>query len=239
MHTTILTVLIALCHSVFASTQSVLPPVAYPLLPAHGDSASDFVPEGWKLERSIDGDLNADGREDLLLLLRMTDPANVVTAQESMPTVDTNPRMLAAFFAEPAGGYRLEMQNHTLIPRAESFFFDDFLGSPDAISVRRGTLRVTLHLWASAGSWTTSRTAFTFRYQEACFRLIGYDYDEIHRGNGETSGLSVNYLTRRFKRTRGNIEVDTTEESWARLKKQPLRCLSRVGNGLEFDPGIP
>lgn len=222
----------------FAPVQSQLPEETYPVLPTRGTSASDFVPNGWQLERSIDGDLNGDNRSDLLLLLRMNSADNIVREGGNGHPFNTNPRMLAVVFSEPAGGYRLEMQNHVLIPRAESSSFDDFMDAPDSLSIRHGVFKVTLHLWASAGSWTTSRTTFTFRHQDDCFRLIGYDYDEIHRGSGETEGLSVNYLTRRAKRTHGNIESDAVEESWVRLAEQPLRCLSRVGNGFEFDPGV-
>lgn len=146
-----------------ASSEETVPSVVFPAIPAQARAQADLVPKGWTVEMESRGDLNGDGVPDLMLVLHMTDPRNVIT---------------------------------------------------------------------------TSQTRFTFRYQDGCFKLIGYDSTEMRRNSGETSAVSINYLTKKAKISKGNIENDREDVSWKAVRIPSLPCLEAVGNGLEFDPGI-
>lgn len=212
-----------------------IPDVTYPQLPRQAPVAEKFVPSGWKLEKQERADLNGDGKADLLLLLRQNEPRNIVSNEDGLgvDALDTNPRILAAAFGT-ASGYRLILENHTLIPRHDSPTIDDPLGE---VSIVRGTLQVSLHFWASAGSWSTSQTKFTFRYQEGCFKLIGYDSNETHRASGETTNISVNYSTRKMSQQSDNISEDKPGKTiWKSLPARPKLCLDEIGNGWNFSP---
>jgi hypothetical protein len=223
-----------------AGAEVEAPPVVFPTLPAHAVKQADLVPKGWTLEKESHGDLNGDGAPDVLLVLRMADPANVLK-NEGLGTseIDTNPRILAAAFADRATkGYSLALANHTLIPRETNPLMDDPL--QDAAIVK-GTVQVSLTFWMSAGTWYTSQTKFTFRHQDGCFKLIGYDSTETKRNTGEMSEVSVNYLTRKMKLTKGTVENDETDvarkTSWKTVRAPGLLCLDAVGDGLDFKPG--
>src|SRR5580692_8046351 len=54
------------------------PDVIYPTLAAHAADAVGFAPAGWQIETKLSGDLNGDGVDDLVLVLREHDPANVL-----------------------------------------------------------------------------------------------------------------------------------------------------------------
>ncbi|QNH22200.1 hypothetical protein HEP73_03132 [Xanthomonas sp. GW] len=224
--------------AVAGAAQALDPPaVVYPQLPAQGRDAAAFVPSGWKLEVERRGDLNGDGRADLLLVLKMANPRNVLDNTGFGPDrFDTNPRMLAVAFAE-GDGYRLALRDHALIPRPDAPNMEDYLegGEP---AIARGAFSVNLHQFSSAGSWSTSETTFRFRYREGCFQLIGYDVHGMHRGSGEVHDISVNYLTGKAKVSDGSIENDALRTQWRQLPKQPLRCLEQIGDGLAFDPGV-
>ncbi|QNH17794.1 hypothetical protein HEP74_02950 [Xanthomonas sp. SS] len=224
--------------AVTGAAQALDPPaVVYPQLPAQGGDAAAFVPSGWKLEVERRGDLNGDGRADLLLVLKMADPRNVLDNTNFGPDrFDTNPRMLAVAFAE-GDGYRLALRDHTLIPRPDAPNMEDYLegGEP---AIARGTFSVNLNQFSSAGSWSTSQTTFRFRYGQGCFQLIGYDVHGTNRGSGEVHDISANYLTGKAKVSDGNIEDSALRTHWRQLPKQPLRCIEQIGDGLEFDPGV-
>ncbi len=223
-----------------ASAQELaIPAATYPALPRQAASAEGFVPPGWRLEAQARGDLNGDGKADLAFVLHGTDPKNVVANPDGLgvDSLDTNPRILAVAFAR-AAGYELALENHALIPRrTDPVLEDPFDGvAAGGLEIARGTLRVRLGVFASAGSWSMSTIATTFRWQNGRFELIGYDRTETNRGSGEIEGLSINYLTRRAKRTQGTIESDAETARWETLPRGPLLSLDEVGDGLEFDP---
>jgi hypothetical protein len=216
-----------------------IPDAAYPPLPRQAVSAEGFVPPGWRLEAQAKGDLDGDGKADLAFVLHGTDPKNVVANPDGLgvDSLDTNPRILAVAFAR-AAGYDLALENHALIPRRTDPVMDDPFDSvaASALEVARGTLRLRLGVFASAGSWSMSTIATTFRWQNGRFELIGYDRTETNRGSGEIEGLSINYLTRRAKRSQGTIESDAEKTRWETLPRGPLLGLDEIGDGLEFDP---
>jgi hypothetical protein len=214
-----------------------IPEVIYPRLADQADAAQGFVPAGWVLEKNISGDLNRDGIPDLVLVLRDQSPANVIKHSTiGTNPLNTNPRILAVAFGRkaPASGFTLAMQDHTLIPRHTAPNIDDPLQEGD-VGISRGTLQVKLGFFASSGSWTTSMTTFTFRYQNGKFELIGYDRFETARNSGVTSDLSINYMTRKVKIATGSIENDAKKVRWVTLPRRPLLTIDKIGDGLDFD----
>jgi hypothetical protein len=225
-------VLLAAAH---ARADEVAPPVVFPTIPAQAQTKAGLVPKEWTVETESRGDLNGDGVPDLMLVLHMTHPGNVIK-NDGLGTseIDTNPRMLVVAFVDKATKkYSLALANHTLIPRETNPLMDDPL--TDAAIVK-GTVQVSLGFWMSAGSWFTSQTKLTFRYQEGCFKLIGYDSTGTKRNTGEMSTVSINYLTKKAKITKGNVENDRTNVSWKTIRTPSLLCLDAVGDGLDFDP---
>ena len=192
--------------------------MTYPRLPEQATSAQGFVPAGWTLEKNLSGDLNRDGIPDLVLVLRAQDAANIIKHNTmGANPLDTNPRILAvAFGRKTPAGYTLAMQDHTLIPRRTMPNIDDPLEEGD-VMIERGTLRVKLGFFASAGSWTASMTTFTFRHQNGQFELIGYDRYETMRNSGETTDVSINYTTRKVSIAKGSIENDAKKVRWRTL----------------------
>jgi hypothetical protein len=223
-----------------------IPPVAYPRLPSHGAGAEAFVPAGWRLEFTRTGDLNKDGRPDIVFVLRMNDPRNVVRhdAMGQNP-LDTNPRILAAAFAQEKGGYHIALQDHELIPRHDIPTMDDPLDpngvQPGGVEVKNGTIRVTLGRFMSAGGWGMGKSTFTFRWKEGdCFQMIGYDNLEVRRNTGEIEERSVNFSTRRVKLTKSSMETEGPGKvTWYNLVAGGPTCIEYVGNGLEYEIPAP
>lgn len=214
-----------------------LPPTQYPVLPAQAPDAAGFVPTGWTLESSREGDLDQDGRADLVLVLRQQDPRNVIEHDGFGPSpYDSNPRILAIAWSRPSG-YVLAAQDHQLIPRPDNPVMSDPL-EDGGVSIQRGTLKVALFSFSSAGSWSMGTTAFTFRWQDGAFVLIGYDQDSVMRNSGQTTSLSVNFSTRKVKRVEGSIEDDKEHVRWEPLRGRQRWTLQTVGDGWSFDPMV-
>ena len=226
-----------LCAVPMVLRAELIPPdVAYPVLPAEAKTRADFIPRGWTVEKQAEADLNGDGRLDFMMVLLMAEPRNVVENPDGfgVDVLDTNPRMLVVGFQDQKHRYRLQVANHTLIPRRINPVLDDpFV---DAVA-SNGALKVSLTFWASAGSWFTSRVSYTLRFQSGCFRLIGYDSDETKRNTGERTVISINYLTGRVKESTGTIEDDEVlKDEWRSLRGARNVCLEEIGDGLDFSP---
>jgi hypothetical protein len=214
-----------------------IPEAVYPALPRNAPAAEGFVPPGWVLESRAEGDLDRDGLADLALVLRQTGSANVV-ANDGLGEnpFDTNPRMLAVALRMPSGGYRLALENRTLIPRRVDPVMADPL-SEGGIAIARGALKVTLHLFMSAGGWSMSQTTYTLRLRDGRMELIGFDRRTAHRGSGETDDVSVNYLTGRMKRSSGHVSEDEPRTVvWTTMPHRPPPDIDAVGDGLSFGP---
>jgi hypothetical protein len=214
-----------------------IPPAVYPALPKGAASAQGFVPTGWALESQVSGDLTGDGVPDLALVLHEQNPNNVVGyGSLGENPFNTNPRILAvAFGLADDAGFSLALENHTLIPRRIDPTLEDPLAE-GGVTVERATLRVTLGFFSSAGSWMMSRTTYVLRHQNSRFELIGFDRDIVQRSSGETTDVSVNYLTKRAKVTSGSIDSDRGTVVWKALSPGPLLTLEEIGDGIAFEP---
>jgi hypothetical protein len=215
-----------------------IPSVTHPALARHAPTAEGFVPAGWRIESEKSGDLNGDGRADIVLVLRGNDPRNVIDArsQGGPEKFDTNPRILAVAFAAAAGGYELALENHTLIGRTIEPSAQDPLDpngvQAGGVEIKRGTLRVTLGYF---GGDMGHRT-YTLRARNGLFELIGFDSVDVERGSGAMEEVSVNYATRRMKHSSGSISDDATRAAWTTLPSRPPLTVEEIGDGLAFQP---
>ena len=217
------------CAPAAAMSQAIeLPRVRYPALPAASPTADGFVPRGWAVVGRESGDLNGDGRADIVLLMQMRDRANVVTIPwgSGNERFDTNPHLLAAAFREPGGGYRLAATNHGLFQRPFGPHTGDDPIGEDTISIERRALLVSF-------GYLRGHASYRFRWQSGAFRLVGYEQGGVSGGCVETH--SINYLTRRARVTKGMIDSDRTRVAWLRLAGPPPPTL----DGLDLDTFRP
>lgn len=217
------------------SEQADLPPAPIPAVAATAPDAAGFVPRGWRLEIQSAGDLNADGRADLALLLRGDDPALRLVRNMCDDPFDTNPRILVIALAAPGGGYRRVVANTRLIPRRDNPCEMDWI-EEGALGIGRGGVSLHLSRMMSMGGWAAGTTRFTFRWQADALRLIGWDYSYVGRASGESAGISINYLTRKVRTETGRIDKDQGKVRWSTLAPAPQPTIDQIGDGLAFDP---
>ncbi len=225
-----------LCGACAVAAEPVIPAASYPALAKHAQSIECFVPKEWRIEIQKMGDLNGDGRDDVVLMLRAADQHNIVDMREQggPENYDTNPRILMVAFANAAGGYDLALENHTLIARTTEPSAQDPLDpngvQEGGVEIKNGTLQVTLgYFGGNMGHFT-----YTFRYEKTDFKLIGYDSVDVERFKGAIEQVSINYLTRRMSRSIGSISDDKDKVTRTALPATPLLTMPKIGDGLDF-----
>jgi hypothetical protein len=203
------------------------PPADAPMpeLPPRGGTVESLVPGGWTTEQRHQADFNRDGRTDSLLLIRDT-------AQQG-----ATPRriLLVALATAQPSGYVRSAANGRLVPRDASGQLEDPMADGE-ITVRPGGFDLKIGMMPTTGSYLAATMRYRFRFEGGCFRLIGYDRAETHRGTLDTRDVSVNFLTGAVIQTTGNAQSSATKTQRTRLSSNPRRCLSDLSSGWTFDP---
>lgn len=201
---------------------------AMPALPGVAATVELLVPGGWAIEQRHQADFNLDGHADVLLLLRQA------VAQGITP-----PRiLLVALATAKPPGYALSAANGRLVPRDASGTLEDPMADGE-ITVRPRGFDLKLGMVSGAGSYLAATMRYRFRLEGGCFRLIGYDRAETHRGTLDTRDLSVNFLTGAVIRATGNAQFKGTQTRRLRLAANPRRCLPDLPSGWTFDALAP
>ncbi len=211
---------------------------------AHSTGTEDkvwqtWVPKGWKLIANKTGDLNKDGLSDAVLVLEENNPSNRKTNESlGAEKLNLNPRRLLVLFQTPTG-YQKVFSNDSFLP-SENSEDTPCLADPmeeGGVQINNGVLKIELNYWLSCGSYGTSRHSYSFRYENARFRLIGFDQSEFMRNSGESSQYSANLLTGKEKITTGLNEFEKSKPhvKWNKIENSKIYYLEDITKSGEKD----
>ncbi len=201
---------------------------AYFSCTAQHKNSTDFVPKGYVVFDKSFGDLNKDGQEDCILIIKGTNKDNIVINRFD-EKVDRNRRGIIILF-KTQESYQLVTMNYNC------FFSENEDGGvyfpPELlVKVERGNL-IIHYAHGRYGFWR-----YTFRYQDANFKLIGYD--ESSGGIVISNELSINFLTKK-KLIRENTNENAVggdevfKETWSKIAINELILLSEIKDFEEF-----
>lgn len=183
----------------------------------------DFIPKGYIVFREFFGDLNKDGIEDCVLIIKDTKLENIVINRFETE-VDRNRRGIIVLFKK-GNGYELAVNNYDCFSSENE---DGGVYMPPDLDIRLEKGNLILHYaHGRYGYW-----AYTFRHQNNDFELIGYDYSE-NFGPVTQSFTSINFLTKKkLVKTNLNPQDDVDEEvfesKWSKIEVDKLIKLSEI-----------
>lgn len=209
-------------------------------IPTTGQHLSDldvrpFIPEGYVLMDKIHGDLNKDGVEDFVLVIKNTSK-DMFVEDTRKGTIDRNRRGLIILF-NTNNQYEQVLANYDCFSSEQE---DAGVYSPPemSISIEHGILKV-YYTHGRNGYWF-----YLFRYKNSDFELIGYDAafpSELESEFVVFHQLSINFLTQK-KVKRRVVDVDSEgnerfKESWDKISIDALLKLSEIKDfdGLTLD----
>ncbi len=193
---------------------------------------SDFLPKGYVIFEKINGDLNKDGTEDLVIIVKGTNKENIVINQFD-EKVDHNRRGIIVLFNKK-DHYESVLKNYDCFSSENE---DGGVYFPPELSIEIKNDNLYAHYaHGRYGYWQ-----FTFRYQNSDFELIGYD--ESNGGAVIESEKSINFLTKKKQ-----VKVNTNEnaeggdevfkETWGKIIVNRLIKLSEIKDFYELDLSV-
>lgn len=190
----------------------------------------DFIPKGFVVYKEdgmedLTGDLNQDGLDDVVLLIKGTDRTKVIN-DEHRGRLDRNRRGIIVLFNK-GDCYELASKNYSCFSSENEdggVYYAPELG----LDIRNGKLFIG-YAHGRYGGWN-----YTFRYQNNDFELIGFEADS-NRGPVPQYKVSINFLTKR-RLTRDNLnkddDGDNYEENfvdtWDKIENNKLIKLSEI-----------
>lgn len=197
---------------------------------------NDFVPEGYVINKygggisaegwnEIKGDLNKDGLEDVILIIKGTDK-NKIIQDEDRGALDRNRRGIIVLLNK-GNYYELASKNYNCFS-SENEDGGVYFAPELNVSIEKGNLYIN-YGHGRYGNW-----GYTFRYQNGDMELIGYD---SYSSNGPVPQyeVSINFLTKK-KLTKDNLNKNDDGDNyevkykdiWETIKLNKLMKLSEI-----------
>jgi len=160
------------------------------------------IPAGYRLFEEMHGDLNGDGVDDYVFIIKGTDKKNINNG------IDRNRRGIMIFFSK-GNDYKLVLENRQCFV-SENENDSVYL----SFEIKKGNLYIN---YEDNAPRYILRYTYTFRYRSSEFELIGYDYSD------ELSERSINFLSKKMvDRDRGGTG-GKFKDTWTNLAiKEPI-----------------
>ncbi len=148
-------------------------------LPQNAKTASAFVPKGWSLETQSSGDLDADGIDDIVLVLLQTEAA-----------AETDRARALVVLRATKEGFALLATNRGLAASFQCLGIKGGDATPE-LAIEKGVLVVSQFGGSREGYGSKHR----FRLEKNGFRLIGVDHTNVDTLTGAEETKSENLLS--------------------------------------------
>jgi len=187
---------------------------------------SDFLPKNYVLFSKINGDLNKDGLDDCILIIKGTDTSKFVE-DKYRGKLDRNRRGIIVLFNKKSH-YELAVKNYDCFSSENEDGGVYFPPELD-IEIKKGNLCFH-YAHGRYGYWR-----YTFRFQNSDFDLIGYD--ESNGGPVIDSEMSINFLTKqKVEKVNVNKNSEGGDEIFKVSKKSiSIKRLIKLSEVKDFD----
>jgi hypothetical protein len=199
------------------------------VIPVEGSSKADFVPEGWVIESSIEGDINGDSKSDVVITL--IESLAKATEKTLLPAGN---RVLMILMQSPKGAFhRLAVAKRLLRCSACYGAMAGPEGGKPEITIVKGVIIVE-DLWGSRDTVTT-RLRFRYDHRSKRVLLIGEDIENSDRATGLVKRTSSNFLTGNKIKETERFDNKSNQPILLSKKKQRIPISTRYIEDIDFE----
>lgn len=216
----------ALLVSSLARSHADPKPLRAASIPTRADAPALFAPRGWKIEKTLSGNLNGDKLSDAALVLVENKPAKDASGD---PTA--RQRALVVLLREGKGWHRVGFNGELLLGTRDGGAFYGAVETPVNVTVARGLINISME----SGSREVTETTLRLRYEpkRQGIYLVGLDSVDRDRATGAVVSQSTDFLagTRRtatFKANSNKGKTKTTRVSKNLRSLESLREADRT-----------
>lgn len=192
----------------------------FDVLQKSGRISRELVPSDWENVSIAEGDLNKDGKKDLVILGLPTYKENMKTREDGY-VYNFNSPVIGIYLRDKDDfKYELFAQSDKIIPAMDEFM------SIEEMSVEiksNGVLWIKYQDFHSAGTADVNTITCLYRFQDGDFYLIGEESKGFSRYTHATETTSYNYLTNKCVTTIKKEEGASPKPKTETIEKKPLR----------------
>lgn len=173
----------------------------FPELPEEGAILTDFIPEGYHLIKSTQGDINRDGKQDWVWVMEYKKEVKErLQSSGRSQVLTTSPRILGIAFGYPRGVWGLEYQNNLFILRKVEGTSGQEPLHKLAIDAQ-GHLHIGFHRVSSEKEWEVE---YIWSFRENNFFLIRANSLDVDKMTGKRHQNAYDFLSHKVKHTYDN-----------------------------------
>lgn len=185
---------------------------------------TDFIPEDYVIFDKVFGDLNKDGIDDCVLIIKRTDKSKIIK-DEYRGELDRNRRGLIILFNNQ-NSYNLAAKNYTCFSSENEdggVYFPPELN----VEIKKGNLNV------SYGHGKYGYREYMFRFQNSDFELIGYNVFSIEPINNRK--ICVNFSTKEKREIVYINDDEVVDDTREKIRLNRIIKLSEIKDFDELD----
>ncbi|MGM9479289.1 hypothetical protein ACS5PU_22900 [Pedobacter sp. GSP4] len=192
----------------------------------HNKNPHNFLPKGYVVFEKINGDLNKDGLEDCVLVIKATNKSKIVTDEQGKK-LDRNRRGIIVLLNKNKH-YELAVKNYACFS-SENEDGGVYFAPELSVEIKKGNLYAH-YSHGRYGYWQ-----YVFRYQNSDLALIGYDAS--NGGAVIDSEVSINFLTKKkLEKVNTNEKATGGDEVFKETSKNiKVNSMIKLGEIKDFD----
>lgn len=208
-----------------------------PVLSAKGRTIQEVIPSGWRVLSKASGDLNGDGREDLIFAAQSPIKELVVHNKGiESDTLHVSPRVLGIYFGKRNGKFKKVLQsNEFIINRNRPTMEDPFKGLQ---ILSNGELQINFYMWPCRVCSTWSSHEYIFRFQNKAFELVEYRESATQRVSGDEMDYSIDFQNKTLKtviETHNENDEREYEETLQKFELNHLKTIRSLVKPFEWE----